>query len=193
MKDWLPLDCPPVRLREFRAEDVEALVGILGDPQVTAHLSFPALAKEEVEVYLAGIIQRAQAEPRMEYYLAVTLPPCDEVVGMVRLGDRPHPPGWELGFAIARRCWGKGYATAAAAALTGFGFERLGLDSIRAATDPSNNPARRVTQRLGLQPVGIAPNYVVKQGRGLPRMLHVLQRPKWQAARQAGLSPAAGR
>ena len=59
-------------------------------------------------------------------------------------------PAVEVGWRLARDAWGQGYATEAARASLGFGFDSLGLDQIVSFTVPDNVRSRRVMERLGM-------------------------------------------
>lgn len=60
----------------------------------------------------------------------------------------PVAPAVEAAWRLARRYWGKGYASEAASAVIDDGFGRLGLDEIVAFTVPANLASRRVMERL---------------------------------------------
>jgi RimJ/RimL family protein N-acetyltransferase len=68
-----------------------------------------------------------------------------------RLGPwRPDGwPGTEVGWAIVRDCWGKGYATEGAAASMDWAFDTLGWTDVIHSIDPANVPSQQVAQRLG--------------------------------------------
>ena len=61
-------------------------------------------------------------------------------IGFVGLGfvdaDYPFGPAVEVGWRLAHRFWGYGYATEAARASLGFGFSVLGLEQIVSFTAP---------------------------------------------------------
>jgi RimJ/RimL family protein N-acetyltransferase len=50
--------------------------------------------------------------------------------------------------------WGNGYGREAVAAVIDYGFHTLGLETIRAYTDPSNAASQRVLLHCGLQNAG---------------------------------------
>jgi [ribosomal protein S5]-alanine N-acetyltransferase len=70
----------------------------------------------------------------------------------------------ELGFWVAVECWGQGYATEAARAVVGFGFEQLGLNRIYAHHMVRNPASGRVLARIGLKPEGLLRQRVQKWG-----------------------------
>ena len=78
----------------------------------------------------------------------------DELVGTVLLKPLPDSDKIEVGWHVARDCWGRGYATEAGRAALMHGFDNLGLDTIYAIVDPENTPSIRVTERLGMRHLG---------------------------------------
>jgi RimJ/RimL family protein N-acetyltransferase len=62
----------------------------------------------------------------------------------------------ELGYRLARRFWGRGYATEMSLALVRHGFEQLGLPRVVAFVDPAHLSSARVLQKAGLRHVGRA-------------------------------------
>ncbi len=65
-----------------------------------------------------------------------------EIAGEVEIGWRLHPG-----------CWGKGYATEAAAASLQVGFAELGPERVVAVVEPTNGPSLRLAERLGMHVV----------------------------------------
>lgn len=76
----------------------------------------------------------------------------------------------ELGFVLARRAWGKGYATEIGRAQVEFGFARLRRARLLALVDPENEPSRKVILKLGMHHHGD----VHVEGRG-PRMVYCIE------------------
>ena len=58
-------------------------------------------------------------------------------------------PGTEVGWAIVRDCWGKGYATEGAAAATDWSFDNLGWTDVIHSIDPKNIASQQVARKLG--------------------------------------------
>ena len=80
----------------------------------------------------------------------------DRLIGGVGLdgasGDESDEPS--LGYWLGQPHWGNGYGREAVAAVIDYGFETLGVASIRAYTDPSNAASQKVLLRCGLTKVG---------------------------------------
>ncbi len=67
------------------------------------------------------------------------------------------PEGWpgpEVGWALVRDCWGKGYATEGAEAATDWAFDHLGWSRVIHSIDPANIASQAVARRLGSQNLG---------------------------------------
>ena len=59
-------------------------------------------------------------------------------------------PVVEVGWRLARACWGHGYAPEAARAAVADGFERVGLDEIVSMTAVVNQRSQRVMEKIGM-------------------------------------------
>jgi RimJ/RimL family protein N-acetyltransferase len=55
----------------------------------------------------------------------------------------------ELGYALGKAFWGKGYATETARAVARYGFEQANLERIFAVVIPENIPSARLLEHLG--------------------------------------------
>ena len=68
-----------------------------------------------------------------------------------------QPEGWpgpEIGWAIARDCWGRGYAVEGAIIATDWAFDTLGWSSVIHSINPANVPSQRVARKLGSRNLG---------------------------------------
>ncbi|MEE6261264.1 GNAT family N-acetyltransferase [Plantactinospora sonchi] len=173
-----------VDLRDFRADDVDDALAIDGDERVTRWLSFDVRNRIQTVAMLEGAILRAQAEPRTEYYLAVT-DKKDRMVGFARLG-LGGVRGAELGYAIRADHWGRGYATDATRTLIGFGFTTLGLHRITAAIGPDNAASIAVAERLGMRYEGRLRDHVHTNGAWRDSLLYSVLAPEWSTDDSAG-------
>ena len=70
------------------------------------------------------------------------------------VGLNPDDDGHELGYWIARPCWGLGFATEAASALLREARESLRIDRIHAGHFADNPASGRVLRKLGFRPTG---------------------------------------
>ena len=63
-------------------------------------------------------------------------------------------PGTEIGWAIVRDRWGRGYAFEGAIAATNWAFDTLGWSNIIHSIAPANLASQRVAQKLGSRHLG---------------------------------------
>jgi RimJ/RimL family protein N-acetyltransferase len=175
-----PIDPIPGRLitlREFRHDDVPDAHAIVGDDRVTRWLSFDSRDRDQAAAMIDGAIQRAEAEPRTEYYLAVA-DHTDRMIGFARLGLTGHQAA-KLGYAIHADHWGHGYATDAAGTLVAYGFTTLGLHRITAAIGPENAASIAVVKRLGMRYEGRLRDHVFTNGAWRDSLLYSLLAHEW--------------
>jgi len=143
-------------LRPFRQADIDAYAELCADPSVMKFLN------------AAGVpISRADAWRQMSMYLghwelrgfgtwAVEERASGDLVGRVGLH---YPEGWpdrELGWTIAHRFWGKGYASEAARASIAHAFEALEWSHLVSLIHPDNHRSARLAERLGYHIAGTA-------------------------------------
>jgi RimJ/RimL family protein N-acetyltransferase len=134
-----------VSLREITREDIASVHAIVGDSRVTDWLSFDNRDLDESAAMVDGILDRAQLEPRTEYYFAVES--AGIMVGFVRLGLSGVQAA-KLGYAINADYWGQGFATEAVRHTVSFGFKTLKLHRISAAIGPDNRASVAIVKRL---------------------------------------------
>jgi len=152
-----------VTLREFRPDDIDDALHVVGDDRVTSWLSFDSRSPAATADMITGTIERARQEPRTEYYLAVS-DETDALIGFARLGFAGVKAA-KLGYAIRADRWGKGYATDACRTMIAFGFTELGLHRISAAIGPDNAASIAVVRKLGMTHEGRLRDHVFTNGK----------------------------
>ncbi|WP_148599006.1 GNAT family N-acetyltransferase [Aquisphaera giovannonii] len=174
-------------LRPWREDDLEPFAAMNADPAVMEYFARP-LERAESEAFIARI--RVHFAQNGFGFWAVEAPGVAPLVGLVGLA-RPaflahFTPCVEIGWRLARAYWGRGYATEAADAALGHGFDVLGLDEIVAFTTAANARSRAVMERLGMSrdPADDFDHPGLPQGHPLSR--HVLYRIRREGRRAAG-------
>jgi len=166
-----------VDLREFCSDDLDRVMGLVGDNRVTASLSFDSRSRDQAAEMLNGVLIRARNEPRTEYYVAVTTTDAG-LVGFARLGLNGVRAA-KLGYAIAADYWGRGYATDASRTLVNFGFRLLGLHRISAAMGPDNAASIVIAERLGMRYEGRIRDHVFTNGQWRDSLLYSVLAHEW--------------
>jgi ribosomal-protein-alanine N-acetyltransferase len=167
-----------VVLREFRGQDLQNVLAVVGDNRVTQWLSFDARGEDQAADMLSGILTRAQQTPRQEYYLAVALPHEGGLIGFARLALDGVQAG-KVGYAIGFDHWGHGYATDAVRTLVDFGFRQLGLHRISAAIGPDNASSAAVVRKLGFGEEGRIRHHVHTNGAWRDSVLFSVLADEW--------------
>jgi ribosomal-protein-alanine N-acetyltransferase len=170
-----------VRLREFRTDDLDASMAVVGDDRVTRFLSFQSKTRAQQAELLAAAIDRAGHAARTEYYLAVTTHDDDRLIGFVRLGLTGVKAA-KLGYAIAADHWDRGFATDACRTMITFGFTELGLHRITAAIGPDNAASIAVVRRLGFTHEGRLRDHVHTNGEWRDSELFSVLEHEWAQA-----------
>ena len=138
-------------LRPWREEDLEPFAALNADPRVREF--FPSLlSKEESD---ASVKRMSEPIQRRGWGLwAASLIETGEFIGMIGLEDVPFQahfvPAVEIGWRLAFKHWGKGYASEGALACLKYGFETLKLEQIVAFTAVQNRRSRKVMERIGM-------------------------------------------
>jgi ribosomal-protein-alanine N-acetyltransferase len=149
--DPLTLQTPRLLLRRWRDADRPAFAALNADAAVVEHLP-AALSRAESDALVDRI--EASFEQRGYGYFAVEVRSSGVLAGFVGLSPATFPapftPAVEVGWRLARGCWGNGYATEAGRAAIVDGFERLDLAEVVSFTAEGNERSRRVMQRLGM-------------------------------------------
>lgn len=138
-------------LRRWRPEDLAPFAAINADPLVVEFLPGPLAGRDSDA--LAARIEKHFVEHGFGFWAVEVLggPAFIGLVGIANVSfEAPFTPAIEVGWRLASDQWGHGYASEAASAALGFGFDRLGIDEIVAFTAERNLRSRAVMERIGM-------------------------------------------
>jgi len=137
-----------LRLRAFRADDLDAYAAVCADPEVMRHLG-------------AGLpLDRPSAWQQMAAFAgewslhgwgmwAVAGRDDDRLIGRVGYLRPPDWPEVEIGWLLAREAWGRGLALEAARAALRLGRASLGIAAPISLIRPENRRSIALAARLG--------------------------------------------
>ncbi len=189
----IEVDTPRLRMRQWRDADREPFAALNADPAVME--------------FFAGVESRESSDASIEAWQsqlaargwsnwALELRASGEFLGFTGLSVPrrvlPFSPCVEVGWRLARRHWGQGYATEAARAALEVGFARLALPEIVSFTAVGNRRSRAVMERIGLRDTHRDFDYpAFPDGHPLRRhCLYRLTREEWtKAPAQSGFGP----
>ena len=137
-------------LREWRDADREPFAALNADPRVMEH--FPsALTRPESDALVDRIVGHWRDDGLGLWAVERT---ADGVflgfTGLAAPVGGDMPPFVEVGWRFAVDAWGHGYATEAARAAVGWGFDVLGLEEIASWTTVANARSQAVMVRIGM-------------------------------------------
>ncbi|MEJ8474943.1 GNAT family N-acetyltransferase [Roseibium algae] len=173
-------------LRSWQTADQAPLARLNADPEVMRYFPSP-LSREESD----ALMNRAMAKQEAD---GVCFAPIEEkltgkFLGFVGLSrpkyNKPLPfdPCIEIGWRLDRSAWGKGYASEAAQAWLQYGFDVLDLEEIVSFTTVTNQPSRRVMERIGMvhNPADDFLHPALEEGHPLEaHVLYRLKRSTWR-------------
>jgi [ribosomal protein S5]-alanine N-acetyltransferase len=170
-----------LRLRELREADMDDVHAYARDSEVVRHLDWGPNTEANTAEFLATARAARDTVPRTTYHLAIVVESGERLIGGCRIEVRNAANGaGDLGYVLARKSWGHGYATEAGQALLTFGFERLGLHRIWATCDVENRASVRVLEKLGMQREGHLRQNVRRKGAWRDSYLYAILEPEWR-------------
>lgn len=188
-------------LRQWHDDDLREFAALCADPQVMRY--FPAPLTRLEAAALIGRIRGHFNEYGFGLW-ALERKDSGAFIGMTGLlhvsFDADFAPAVEIGWRLARRHWGLGFASEAAWTCLRCAFAQLRLDEVVSFTSESNLPSQKVMQAVGMlqDPSGSFEHPRLPAGHPLRRMcctastVHTGSRPcvaEWMAMRGANDKP----
>lgn len=136
-----PITTPRCLIRHFTAEDVDAALRYLGDPEVMRFVEAPFdRAAAAAFIGNRGIDER----------LVLAVDREEHLIGHIIWHPWTVPGVWELGWVLARDHWGHGLATELAGCLIAEARADPRIHRVVAETDPLNVASIRAIEHAGL-------------------------------------------
>jgi RimJ/RimL family protein N-acetyltransferase len=136
-----------LRLRAFRAADLDAFSAMHADPAVMRHLG-AGQVRTRAETW--GAMERILGQWSLRGYGMFAL---EDMAGrFVGRAGVLHPLEWsepELAYALARQFWGSGLATEAATAIRDWAFAGFAFPRLASFIRPDNAASIRIVARMG--------------------------------------------
>ncbi|UTV29430.1 GNAT family N-acetyltransferase [Photobacterium atrarenae] len=177
----LELQTERLVLRPLSLTDAAPLLAIFSDPEVMKYWDG---APWSSLTQATQFIENAAFDPNHPTHvvLGVYLKETRTLVGKCMLfNSHPKSRRAELGFGLAKSCWGQGLIGEAAAALLQYGFRTLNLNRIEAEIDPDNRGSARVLEKLGFRQEGYLPQRWIISGHVSDSALYGLLAEHWHA------------
>jgi ribosomal-protein-alanine N-acetyltransferase len=158
---------PRLLLRRMNLDDASAIFETYArDPEVTRFLTWhPHRSLDDTRAFLEHA-ESGWAESR-EFAWAIVPRADGTLVGGIGLRVEGHRG--EFGYTLARKAWGRGYATEAARALVEIALASPRIHRVWAYVDLANVASARVLEKAGLAREGCLRKWYVPSGFGVPR------------------------
>ncbi len=181
----LPLYTPRLILRSFAESDIQGFAAYRSDPEVARYQGWEApFSLEKASRFVREMISRTPGDPGQWYQVAIELKSSGELIGdcvFQRLVEDPRQG--EIGFTLARRFQGQGYASEAVSRLLDYLFGELGLHRVRANCDPENITSIRLMERLGMRHEGRFVESLWSKGRWVDEDWYAILEREWRKGR----------
>ena len=177
-------------LRRFTVADVDNLVSLDADPDVTHFITggIPSSRAEIEDEVLPEFLAYYERFEGYGFWAAVERT-TGEFLGWFhfRPRDEDSLDEAELGYRLRKSAWGKGYATEGSRALIRKGFTEFGVQRVVAEAVAVNVASRRVMEKAGLRFVRTfhQPWPYKIEGDELGDVEYALTRADWQRDQQA--------
>jgi ribosomal-protein-alanine N-acetyltransferase len=144
------LETARMRLLAWQPDDWLLLRPIASDPEVMRHISNgQPWPDERIQEFVGRQISHFD---KLGYCLwKLLLKETSEMIGFCGLQPLDGTTETEIGWWLARTCWGRGLATEAARTALLHGFERAELERIVAVAMAANRASIHVMEKLGMK------------------------------------------
>lgn len=194
----LVLDTPRLRLRPLQPADAAAVHALHADPEGMRYWSTPpwqdpaeadALIQRDRDGLAAGDYIRLGLE-RRNHGQAGQAGQDGRLIGLCSLfAFHLTSRRCEIGYMLARDCWGGGLMHEALTALLDYAFGVLDINRVEADIDTRNRASERALRRLGFQLEGTLRQRWIVAGEVSDTGLYGLLRSDWLARAAATAAP----
>lgn len=173
----IPPEHDGVRLRAFAGRDVPMLRDLSRDPYVPLTGTLPGHTDEAGALaYIAR--QHERRDTGAGFSFCTALASSDVAVGQAGLWLHHWSEGRaSAGYAIAPSHRGRGLATRALTALTGFAWSLERIDRIELYIEPWNVASEHTARAAGYEREGLLPGHQEIGGRRADMLLYTIRRP----------------
>jgi RimJ/RimL family protein N-acetyltransferase len=146
----LPPDTPRLTLRRFTPDDLEWLVTLYADEDVTRYLGGTRTRVEVEEMLARRIIEYYDRHPGFGIWMTLDRR-TSEPLGFHLLNHIQGETIIQVGFALRREAWGRGVASEMAESLLRYAFTTLGLPHMVGMANRGNVVSQHVLEKIGLR------------------------------------------
>lgn len=170
------LSTPRLQLRDIRAQDAEAILGMRANGRVNQFIARQPMAEMENAIALVERTRNAYTQGAAIGWAGV-LRDGETIIGTCGFNSiEPQNLHAEIGGEMATEYWGKGIAQEAVQAILRFGITTMCLHTIEAKVNPNNRGAIYVLESLGFQKEAHFRERIQFEGKFWDMAVYTLQR-----------------
>lgn len=168
-----------LRLVEPGEQHIDSIVNVLNDPEIYANtltIPYPYTRDDAVAALERFRKTHVNDEGMVRFIVAKD---SGELVGSVGFEFKDDRQRAELGYAIGRAWWGKGFATEAAEGVVRHAFEVRGVPLVTAHAMLHNPASSRVLEKLGFEYAGVICGACRKEEQAIDAHGYTMTREQW--------------
>ncbi|MGG4090914.1 GNAT family N-acetyltransferase [Paenibacillus lautus] len=142
-------------LRKLRSEDEQDIFHYGSDDDVSRYTVWPThRTMEDTRLYLTRVLHKYSQHSVAPW--GIVDKETGKIIGTSGfMSWNVHHAKAELGYALSKDYWNRGYMTEVIRTIISFGFERMGLVRIEASCHPLNVGSARVMEKAGMSYEGL--------------------------------------
>ncbi len=148
------LETPRLILRQFDANDWDAVNTMLSDPVTNRYMHFATWTEDQRRQWFDWFVTNAQQPDADALIWAITRKESGDVIGYFGIGtssDAAVPGERDFGYLLNRASWNQGYMTEALRAVLAYEFGTRSAPRLRATCNVANPASARVMEKVGMR------------------------------------------
>jgi RimJ/RimL family protein N-acetyltransferase len=168
------LETERLTLRMWREDDFEEYARICADAEVMRYLGGKPFTRLEAWRHMAFLVGHWQL---LGYgHWAVEEKESGRLIGRMGFLNPAGWPGFEVGWTLARECWGRGYASEGARKMLSYAFTEMDREHVISLIHRENKGSIKVAEKMGEKLEGQT------EVLGIPVLIYGISRDAWHAA-----------
>ena len=156
---------PRLRLRRLTMRDAQDIYRYSRDPEVARHVLWDAHRSiGDSRAYLRYMLRRYRSHEPASW--GIELIETGRIIGTIGfMWVQEDNAAAEVGYSLARDCWGRGFMTEALRAVIQYGFDHMALNRIEAQHETTNPASGAVMRKCHMQHEGTLRSRLFNKGR----------------------------
>ena len=167
---------PLLRLRRLTMRDAQDIYRYSRDPEVARHVLWdPHRSIGDSRAYLRYMLRRYRSHEPASW--GIEYLETGRIIGTIGfMWIQEDNNAAEVGYSLARDCWGKGIMTEALRAVLQYGFDEMNLNRIEAQHETTNPASGAVMRKCHMQHEGTLRSRLFNKGRYVDVELYAILR-----------------